>query len=89
MQKWTSTEDGKNSDIYIIRPDGTGLQRLTESPGLNNNPAWSPDSEYLAFSSDRDGNPEIYVMTLSGELHRVTDNDAVDVHPRWGPPLGP
>jgi Tol biopolymer transport system component len=86
---FTVTEDGKNSDLYIIRPDGTGLQRITETPGLNNNPAWSPDSEYLAFSSDRDGNPEIYVMTLSGELYRVTDNDTVDVRPRWGPPLGP
>jgi TolB protein len=49
-------------------------------------PAWSPDGSKLAFTSNRDGNPEIYVMNRDGSgLRRMTNNPAVDVTPTWAP----
>jgi TolB protein len=38
-------------DIWVVRPDGTGLQRLTESPANRSDyyPAWSPDGSTLLF----------------------------------------
>jgi len=38
-------------DIWVVRPDGTGLRRLTESPANRSDhyPAWSPDSSTLLF----------------------------------------
>jgi TolB protein len=49
-------------------------------------PAWSPDGGKLAFTSNRDGNPEIYVMNKDGSgLRRMTNNPAIDVSPTWSP----
>jgi TolB protein len=49
-------------------------------------PAWSPDGSKLAFTSNRDGNPEIYVMNRDGGgLRRMTNSPAIDVSPTWSP----
>ena len=36
-------------DIYVMRPDGSGVRRLTRASGET--PAWSPDSRYIVFSA--------------------------------------
>src|SRR5262245_13836352 len=45
---------GLNSQVYVVRPDGTGLRRLTEG-GKENNwlGTWTPDSKAVAISSSR------------------------------------
>lgn len=49
-------------------------------------PTWSPDGKRIAFVSDRDGNPEIYVMAAEGsDVRRLTNNPAVDASPSWWP----
>jgi TolB protein len=57
------------------------------SPGNQNYlPAWSPDGSRIAFTSNRDGNPEIYVMNRDGSgLRRMTNNPSIDVTPTWSP----
>jgi len=40
-------------DIFVMRRDGTGRTRLTEEPGIDSNPAWSPDGTQIVFRSDR------------------------------------
>jgi TolB protein len=73
-------------DIYTIRPDGTGMGRVTDSAGADTEPAWSPDGQRLAFVSDRDGNLEIYVMAADGSsVTRLTDDPGVDTTPAWSP----
>jgi Tol biopolymer transport system component len=42
-------------DIYTIRPDGTGLKRLTTTPGKDAHEIWSPDGKQILFSSARLG----------------------------------
>ena len=51
-------------DIYAMNADGTDLQRLTNSPGRDFEPDWSPDGKTIVFSSDRDDpeNAQLYVM---------------------------
>ena len=45
-----------------------------------------PTGRKLAFTSNRDGNPEIYVMNRDGSgLRRMTNNPAIDVSPTWSP----
>src|SRR6266403_2268360 len=62
---FVSNRDG-NSEIYVMNVDGTGLTRLTDDPGVDVYPAWSPDGSRIAFTSTRDGHYNIYVMNADG-----------------------
>jgi len=42
-------------DIYVVNVGGTALTNLTNSPGYDTFPSWSPDSRFVAFDSDRGG----------------------------------
>ena len=62
------------------------LLRLTNSAASDVLPVWSPDGSKIAFSSNRDGKNEIYVMDANGgNLTRLTNNLADDDVPRWSP----
>lgn len=66
--------------------DGTGIKRVLKSPGLKLRPTWSPDGKTLAFTSNRDGNYEIYTVRPDGtELKRRTDNTERDDCCTWHP----
>ena len=66
--------------------DGTHQIRLTDNPGLDSAPSWSPDGRKIAFLSTRDGNSEIYVMNADGSNQtNLTNNLAWDDFPAWKP----
>jgi Tol biopolymer transport system component len=76
----------QEKDIYAMRPDGSDVRRLTDSPGLDEGPVWSPDGTKIAFSSARDGQQEIYVMNADGsDQRRLTSNPSRDESPDWQP----
>jgi Tol biopolymer transport system component len=92
--------DGYES--YTIKPDGTGLKRLTFSHGNEAHMAWSPDGESIAFASSRMGfkdegaytgapQPygELFVMRYDGtNVEQITDNQWEDGAPSWQPITG-
>ena len=72
--------------IYSSRLDGSDRQQLSDSPGINNWPAWSPDGRTIAFGSSRDGNFEIYRMEADGsDVRRLTDSPRQYIRPRFSP----
>lgn len=76
-------------DLFRINSDGTGLSRLTKNFGSNEDPTYSNDGEFIAFSSQRvlsrtKATHNIYVMDKDGEiLGPITKNFGNCVAPRW------
>jgi TolB protein len=80
---------GKETNLWLIRPDGTGRQRLTEG-GKDRGVAWSPDGDQLAFVRQLDNGFALYFADISvvngvpttGKPIRV--GDFSDVEPSSG-----
>src|SRR5688572_13782771 len=56
----------------------------SQTPGVSNSmfPQWSHDGRRIVFTSDRDGDPEIYVMNSDGSSPvRLTNSKGRDAHP--------
>lgn len=70
-----------------MNADGTGQFRLTNNAATEEYPAWSPDGSKIAFDTNRDGNPEIYVMNAdgTGQTNISNSNPAFDGQPCWSP----
>jgi dipeptidyl aminopeptidase/acylaminoacyl peptidase len=60
---------GVPTGIRIIRPDGSGLRRLTS--GRDSGPTWSPDGQLLAFERRKEG---IFTVSRSGEGEQSLTN---------------
>ena len=75
-----------NVDIYVMHADGLGVTRLTDHPGEDWAPDWSPGGRQIAFTSNRDANVDIYVMHADGSgTTRLTDHPGEDRGPDWSP----
>lgn len=76
-----------NLDIWVTNLDGSTTPiSLTDSLANDYSPAWSPDGLKVAFVSERDNNPEIYVMNADGTAQtRLISNSATDILPAWSP----
>src|SRR6266496_961926 len=75
--------------IYSVAKNGGTARRLTSGPGYTSFPHFSPDGKQLAFTSQYDGNTEVYVMTgEGGEPKRLTTTTTLsrdDISDRMGP----
>lgn len=66
----TAASSGRHAiagaEIYSVASDGSDLVDLTNNPATDTWPAVSADGSRIAFVSDRDGYPAIYVMNADG-----------------------
>ncbi|MEQ1765160.1 MAG: winged helix-turn-helix domain-containing protein [Pyrinomonadaceae bacterium] len=76
-----------NFEIFRIAAEKTGTaERLTFRPRADDTPAISPDGRRIAFSSNTDGNWEVYIMNADGTAQlRLTRNPANDGMPHFSP----
>ena len=77
-------------DIWVVDL-GTGATRRLNTSIFRANDraaAWSPDGERIAFVSNRDGQVDLWVMSVEGERHglvRLTNDPAREEDPQWSP----
>jgi len=80
-------EEENNVFIYLIKPDGSGFQQLTNLGGEYLF-AWSPDSKWIVFDS-YDGyrkQRDLYLVNVgSGETSRLTNFEDGSSEPDWSP----
>lgn len=75
-----------NSDIWMVRPDGSDAHAVVALGSDEIHPCWCPYADWFAFASDTTGNDEIWISDLDGStLLRVTDDPSSDVYPAWHP----
>jgi len=90
------SDRGGDHDIWAIRPDGTGLTQITDTPNLQEaNPNWSPDGARIAYDVCQSATfpcagstPNYEIVTADpdgGNVKRLTNVAGIDAHPAWSP----
>lgn len=76
-----------NSNIYVMNRDGTNLRRLTDNPGEDYTPSWSPDSRNIVYSAQnlQYGTMELMIADTqcSTDCSRLLLRKVVDSMPSW------
>jgi len=76
-------------ELYTVAKDGGTARRLTSGPGYTSFARFSPDGTQIAFTSEYDGNREVYVMPAEGGTPKRLTTSATlgrdDVSDRMGP----
>lgn len=73
-------------DIWVVRQDGTPVRRLTNNLARDAAPRFSPDGRHVAFSSDRFGNYDVFIVPVEGgEPTQLTFHTAADIVRGWTP----
>ncbi|MDT8342245.1 MAG: hypothetical protein RQ751_12095 [Longimicrobiales bacterium] len=66
-------------DLWLSNPDGSGLTRLTDTPGYDAEATISPADGRIVFTSVRDGDLDLYSMNPDGsDVVRLTDRVGYD-----------
>lgn len=78
-----------NDEVYLLDPETGAVRQLTDSPGFDRAPGWSPDGSSIVFNSRREPHadrPQIYVLDVAtGVQTRVTDSPLEEQRATWSP----
>ena len=75
-----------NSEILVMKADGSDVRNLSKNAYFDGWPSWSPDGTRIAFSSNREDPYQVFVMNADGsDAVRVAASPYTSVRPQWLP----
>ena len=86
---WSPTGDsmlvtGHDEDIFLVDLATGSVRNLTESPGREVEAVFSPDGSRVAFTSNRGGTQDIYLVNVDGSgLTRLTNDASHESELEW------
>jgi TolB protein len=81
---FVSTGSG-NKEIYSCEFDGYNPQQVTRNHSITLNPAWSSDGKYLAYTSYKQGKPDLYIKNLAEMQEISIAKKGLNITPAWVP----
>jgi dipeptidyl aminopeptidase/acylaminoacyl peptidase len=82
---FTRAVGSRNGQIHVVRPDGSGLRKLTRRRYGAGSPAWSPDGRRLAFTAGNGHSAHVFVKRLGGGVRQVTHGADSFTAATWSP----
>ncbi len=73
-------------ELWIVDPSGGFSRQIMMTNTLCQQPDWSPDGKRIAFATDKNGNFDIWILSLEDwKLEQVTHDTNLDASPAWSP----
>jgi Tol biopolymer transport system component len=74
-------------DLYTLPVEGGRAERITEGLPFDSQPRFSPDGEWIAFLSDRDGSENLWIAKTDGSQPKklTQDSNSEFASPTWTP----
>jgi TolB protein len=85
---FSSEKDVSGSAIYTMDYEGNILEKITSGEMNDMNPSFSPDGNYIVFSSQRNGNFDLFITDSYGDMQEknITKTLNIDeVEPSFSP----
>ena len=81
-------QENDSKEIYLIDFDGYDLRRLTNDHTVNLSPAWSPDGNWIIYTSYAARNPDLIMIDTAGEKRRILHRlPGLNAAPAWSPDM--
>ena len=81
---FVSTGSG-GKEIYSCEFDGFSPQQVTRNHSISLFPAWSSDGRYLAYTSYKRGNPDLFIKNLAEMQEVSVAQKGINITPAWVP----
>jgi TolB protein len=76
-----------NWELFLYDFQSTAIRQVTDTPGYEGHPTWSPDGQWLAYEVYSQDNFDIWILPVNLDQPpiQLTDHPKADLSPSWDP----